>query len=696
MAEQQKQADAVSTDIQEVMRGIVTAIRAVKLYPPNNPVYSQSIQKAFEVLTRYLDSDPRYPLGVQKTYFLFEQLPIAKETQMNKPIAQDLFAKGIREIVFHRGIEERELSELFKALSFSAEELAMRSGIVSILWEKGSTHIKVAEAALEDVIVSAASHAPVQHPVREKRSLPDDIAKEEFAFTGRTLMLGDLIGDPGKFSQTMLELAHATANEDETVEDRLHTLYQEAGRKLAEEHPEQSEALFDGLAESVLELDQKHRDRFINGKLYGELDAESVQGLEGKTMDQVPDDLHEVVTGRFTKDWTVQQVAELLKKAAKRRPPSVAPADTRTLKSTPLSEDLPQLAKELSEYTTEEMESLKIISDAGMESDIIEAAVRTLIFLLPLAKNPTRNATEDKETALFGGVIHQVENMLGYLFKLRNLRLALLLTRALQEFPAPPEFQKRIREAIKKTASKDNVGALISIMRANPKSSPAYEEAHTLVKIVAEDSTPVLLEMLATEQDRAARLFLVDLLKEIGRSQIQMIARGLNDNRWYVVRNVVNILAESNSDQTISFLEKVADHKNTQIRQSVIKGLIGIGGRRAASVLARYLHDREPDIQFMSIKALSMVQGAGADEAQAVMDFLAARKLSSKQQENELLLEAARTLGKIGRNNTVTFLARYNKVRWWRSRKPQEEMRKVAQEAAAEIKRRMADGGRTK
>ncbi len=98
-----EQEELLTPEVQDVMRALVSAFRTVKIYPPNNPVYSQSIKKSFELLDRFLTTAQDYTIGVQKTNFTYRRTPVGKEAQLNRAIAQDLFAKGIREIVFSAG-----------------------------------------------------------------------------------------------------------------------------------------------------------------------------------------------------------------------------------------------------------------------------------------------------------------------------------------------------------------------------------------------------------------------------------------------------------------------------------------------------------------------------------------------------------------------------------------------------------------
>jgi len=711
MADDDKQEVLISPEVQDVMRNFVSAVRAVKLYPPNNPIYAQAIKKSYESFALFLETAPRYSMGVQKTYFLYEKVPVGKDAQLNRTIAQDLFAKGMREFVFQQGLTEEELIGFCAALALSAEEQALKSGIVSILWELGSTHIKVTESALDEVITA---------PTEERVEGEDDDAsaakltpaesKKEFVLSDRTLVLGDLVGDPVKFGETMLDIARQTAGQNETVEDRLHTLYQEAGRKIQELESEHSDVLFVKMAKSVLAMDPEHRDKFIASKLYAEMDAEqvreqsegSVAAAEGhghphpgsSAHTEIPEELHEVVTGRYSKKWTVQQVSTLLKRSAAKKPEAPAPAVPPSEASVvPIPEDLYSMALDLSEYSPDEMEALKVISDAGMESDIIEATVRTLIFLIPLVKNPQRTVSPDKELAHFSSLLQQLEDMLSYLLANKDYPLASIIIRS-YHLPVPDEFKVRINESIKKASTKDVINTVITDMRLNKRGSPEYTAAYAYLTALDKEATAALLDLLAIEKDRTIRKYLVDLLKELGRKQISMVGRHISDSRWYVVRNIVNILSETGSEEALPYLEKVTVHKQLQIRHEVVKGLINIGGKKAAVLLTRFLKDPDFDVQLSTIRGLTVIHGAGRTEAKAMTDFLENRLVNKK--ENTLTIEVIKTLAKIGDADSADFLRRYLKIKWWKARAPQKEIKAAAEPAIEEILRRMADAGRTK
>jgi hypothetical protein len=689
MSEDAKQSDGLSGEVQDIMRGLITAIRAVKLYPPNNPIYSQSVKKSCELLAPYLEKAHALSVGVQKTAFTAQQLPFAKDTQQNKTIAQDLFMKGVREMVFSSGVTEAELLELYRALARSSESLAMSNGIASVLWEKDVKHVKVVEAGLDEVITSSAGERERQARHDADADSASDLARHEFR--GRTLVLTDLDANPEAYSARMLELAMETRGENETVEDRLYSLYRDAGREIEAERGTDRAQLLEKLARSVLSLDPPYREGLIAGKLYADRDSDAAQ--EGIDEENLPAALHELESGRFSDSWSVQQIASLLKRSAEKTVAvSAPPATPADVEAAPLTAEIFEDVKHLAEYSPEEMASLRQLSESGMEADILGAAMRTLIFLLPRVKNSARPADAEQELALFSGVVRQLEEMAVYLLNNREYKSASHIIEAFH-VPVDPAFKPRMIEAQRKTASRVAIMAAIKDLRTQRRESAEYAAAYEYLSALERETTEALLELLAEGDDRTARIFYLDLIKVIGKNQTALFGDRLSDSRWYFVRNIVSILGENKSDQSLALLRKAADHENVRIRQEVIKSLMSIGGKKAASVLAKFLRDKDEDVLVMALRAFADFSGIGAEETHPIISFLEERQLRKK--DMAVIVESIRALGKIGGPGAREFLGSYARIIWWKPRKLQRERQEEAMLAREEITRRLGDGQRT-
>ncbi|MBN1474536.1 MAG: HEAT repeat domain-containing protein [Syntrophaceae bacterium] len=685
-----RKEELLSPEIQEVLRSVVLAIRAVKLYPVNNPSYFNSVKKSFSALNNYLQKNDEYRIGVHKKYIMFQNVPFEKNQDINQPIAQDLFLKGIREIIFISGLTESELLEFYQGLTQTAEDLEMRGGINSILWEKDILNIKVTETGIDEVITTQSTRRWEEKGADKKDYEQSEDEKKELGAPQRTLVLFDLTEDPFKFGEKMLELAQQTKTENETLEDRLFALYKEAGKKIDEEQPAQRETLYEGLAKSVLALDPRYRNGFIADKLYGALDSEIAREEVPLADQSIPGLNQEVQSGRFSEAWTVQQIATLLKKAAAQEPEAQgAQSHLAYLQAQPINEELIALAQEFTKYSPEEMEEIKAVNEAGTEWDTVRAASRILISLIPHAKEESQSNKQDKDATLFSAIITQLENMLDYLLRKQDYNYATLIVHALQ-MPMEPEFRHKVNDALKKASARLVILDAIKEVRRHVTDSSEYRAIFSYLSAFEAESTETILKLLAEEKDRKVRMFYLGLSKELSKNQTSLLGRHLSDNRWYFVRNIVNILGESKPDQAITYFRKAAEHKDIRIRQEIINGLQSIGGKNAMAFLARFLSDEDQEVQKSAIRAFSRFPGVSADDATYLTNFLDNRPLKKKEQE--LTLVAIGVLGNIGGRNTKEYLNRFTKVRWWKSKKLQEERRAAALKAIEEISWRIGDG----
>lgn len=688
MPEETKQPETLPPEIYDVVRTLITAIRIIKLYPPNNPVYARTLKDSHEALSRFLENTPDCFLGVEKSFLTYTNTPLAKDTEANKTIIQDMFTKGIREINFSRGLKEEELLSLFQSLALSKEEIAMRSGISSLLWEKGVTKIKVTEAEL-DGIIKAVDDRGKDAESRIKRTA----SKGTMAST-RMLVIDELMTDPLDFSSDLLELAKQTKGENETVKDRLMVLYQEAARKIQEKYQSESDALFLALAQSVMSLSQPYRDELISEMLYADLDLENQEKQTAEVEGPLPNRLHEILTGRFSNECSVQHMAAILKKLqAKEKSPAAASSSLISFSRTP---DLDEIIKTISEYTAEEKESIKAMNKVGTESDVLDAAIRTLITLLPLVKHPRHETPDDNEIALFSGVVRQLEEILFTLIKKQDYKRVSVITNAFNS-PVDPAFKPRMLEALKKTSSRDFLIALISDLQNYSKDSSEYISTYSYLSSMEQESTEVLLEMLASDNNEMtpkARAVIIELLKDIGKNQVSVIGDYLHDDRWFLVSSIINILSEIKSDEAVAQLQKLVNNKNVKMRQEVIKGLLSIGGEKAAATVSMFFKDGDEAVQMAAIRGLGELKGIKPADTKPLITFLQGRSLNKK--DLPLILEAIKTLEKKGGPAAEDVLKMYTSFRWWKSWSLQKELKTAALKAISEIKRRKGNGGSAK
>lgn len=679
----------ISPEVHEAVRSIVGAIRAVRIYPPGNPIHSQAITRMLAALETCLAAERVLRIGVHTAGFSYLSVPLDREAQVFRGIAVDLFEKGVREIAFSQGVERRELADLLTVISIPKEDLKQETeSMETILWEKGLSRITVTFAGLDEVIVqdgpqaeALAQRAGTDFAGLRKSAASGFLAGKEISLFGRRIMLSDLAVDPGQFGATLVDLVKQPGTTlDQQLEQLLDT-YRDSGRQFGPYEPAQKALLFRALAESILAMEPAFRDGLIAGKLYGEADRMSLEREKEDPHEHVPNEMHERLSGRIARTWTPDQVAALLERTSETTLAAIIP----DYHGTPIDADLQVIARELSEYTAEEIATFKFLTETGNEDDISRAALHTITSVLPLMDEFLAGLQPDRAVQQFSNLIGQLDELLISFINKGDYRTAVQIVGTLR-METSVLFKPRFAESLRKAADRPIVSRLIGDLVKLPGTSADRKAANDYLALLDHEAVPALLEILADENELSARKIITQFLKELGMKTVGLLGGRIADSRWYFVRNIVMLLGESRNEEALPFLNKAANHESTQVRQAVIKALLTIGGEKARLLLFRFLDDKDPDVQISAAAAAGVFPGAGKPESRAIIERL--KKRGDDAPTHEFTKEAISVLGKIGDAEAEQVLQEYRRVRWWKSKQPQEELKAAAERAIAAIARR--------
>ncbi len=684
MPEEKQPTDAAPPELIEIARDILAALRAVKLYPENNPVHSQTIARTFKVLHQHLDREPEYHLGLQKAGLYSRAGRITLGPHLTKGVAADLFGKGVRDIVFSRGLAEPELRDFLAISAMQPDELKERGGFAPILWEKGVVHVRVREAALDEPLPLDGPAGPMaaDGPAAGTAAGVAALEGRSVSVFGWTIALAELAADPASFGKKALQISSGQGLSSQEQDDRLLEVYRQVGQQVLKKSYELRGPVFSSLAGSILSMDADQSARLVAGKLYPEADALLLTKEAQSSSGQLPGDLHELVSARFSRSWTPPQVSSLLEKicSAEGAGKPAGPAGV------PLPSGLAEAVRELAEYTPGELETLRTICESGGERDTLLATTGVLTHLLQSLSDGTRKESQQDSLSAIANLVSQLEDAHDRLVAVNDYAAAAQIIRAFRSVSAPL-YRARLGEAIKRAAEQRRILALVARLRGLAPGAADAGVYLAYLSLLDREATPVLLELLSAEEDRTMRKLLVQILKDLGRNQLAFLGQKLSDERWYFVRNIVSILGESRREDAVAYLAGVARHKNFQIRQEVVRALITIGGGKAAELLVQFLADRDIDIRFMAIRGLGTLQSPSARGEQALIDFLKTRAWSRKG-DFELRLEAIASLGRMGGTAARAALEKLARPAWWRRGKQSREISAEAGRALAELERR--------
>lgn len=171
----------------------------------------------------------------------------------------------------------------------------------------------------------------------------------------------------------------------------------------------------------------------------------------------------------------------------------------------------------------------------------------------------------------------------------------------------------------------------------------------------------VIIQRLCVASSLLARKALAVALVHIGPAAVPPLVSMLKDDRWYVVRNMVAILGEISSPESVANLRETAYHDDPRVRKESIRSLIKIGGKEAEVVIIGLLEDRDQAIVRQAILSLGVMRSQLS--VQPLIEIVGARDLLL--QNLTLKKEALQALGRIGdRRATPHLLSLLQKSHW--------------------------------
>jgi len=153
------------------------------------------------------------------------------------------------------------------------------------------------------------------------------------------------------------------------------------------------------------------------------------------------------------------------------------------------------------------------------------------------------------------------------------------------------------------------------------------------VEFLDKNAIGPMIKYLGELKTVRARKSMIDALVTLGRRDIQAVSKGLDDERWYVVRNIIYILRKIGDRRSIEYLLKSVRHGDIRVRKEVIKALGELGGREVVQTLRECLDDPNPEVRIMAARAFG---STGSEVAKKIiLDKIADKMFKEKEFEEK-------------------------------------------------------------
>ncbi len=178
------------------------------------------------------------------------------------------------------------------------------------------------------------------------------------------------------------------------------------------------------------------------------------------------------------------------------------------------------------------------------------------------------------------------------------------------------------------------------------------EEAIELCNYYEDQITPHLIDALIDEESQTVRRFMISLISYLNEKAIPEVLKRLDDERWFVKRNMFFILNECNATYDLQKVRVHCNNSNPKIRFEAIKCLLKANDKYGVELLKKDLNSKNIN----SIKKAAVLSGAFSviEAVPDLINLLEKRTLTGMDFEDKV--PVVRALGQIGDDRALNTL----------------------------------------
>ncbi|MGH7830396.1 MAG: HEAT repeat domain-containing protein, partial [Candidatus Binatia bacterium] len=269
----------------------------------------------------------------------------------------------------------------------------------------------------------------------------------------------------------------------------------------------------------------------------------------------------------------------------------------------------------------------------------------------------------EREPVVFSEILGMMDNILESLMLRGDFRHARRIvefyremTEASKDLPEP--LLAEIQNGLLQACHPNRLLMLEPILDGSDKGT--LEDFTSLMVLLGNEALPSLIDLLGKTGQMKTRRFLCDLLVEVGKTDVEYLAARLNDERWYLTRNLVYVLGKIGDPRIVEALSRCIRHSHVQVRKAVFLALNTMEDRCAEPLLVHFISDADDSNRISAIKSLGRRKVKEA--LSSLLEILSAKDFETKGlSEKEAIFEA---VGQIGGDRAIPHLQRFLAGKW--------------------------------
>ncbi len=670
----------------ELVRALAIAWKNLAAYPPGHPALAASLGLAQRRLQDLLAKSGAVIFGVASDGLVIAQEKLTSSHA--RELARALYLRDVALLRLESGLEPAELESLLRALG-GASTGSGRPTFADELAASGVTHARAESVDFSQVRLTDDTSA--EPP---PASLWDDLLRavltghvlsadgrqflesaEAASARGLAAVVGEVLaasaaGAGGPGSADAGSASGSPAGSAATTSERARLgarVAQATGRHFRGTSAERVLAA-NQVAELVRALPPDLREAIVGAALRAlavdESAAEALAALAGGlTADTVLQALRRIKDEAPLSSHALRLMHALSEAAPRVRSRAFAPPDAA------LMAELSVLFREddIDRYNPEEHESL--LEAAAIEIPAL-ATPEQALELGERLESMTDDALDERLAqtsvellARLGGregteaLLVRLDGLFSAFVASGRLEAATILAEDLRgsadDAAQPAHLRDRIEDALAGMATAHSLRAMLDALTRREVTSAAV--ARRLMDALGKAAARGFLLALAEEKDKSRRRRILDLLVSLGPLIAAPATELLDDERWYVVRNMIVLLQKVGAPSALAEVRRSAEHHDLRVRLEAIKWLLAYDPEVPTGLLEKAINDPDPKL---AEAAVALAGNYGIKEAVdpllAIVDGL-----DLMGRRRSLRMKALKALGDLGDPAVLPRLDRY-------------------------------------
>ncbi len=577
--------------------------RSVGLYPPEHPITQRSIKGAYGLLKKLFELRSTITLGVAKDVLMVDEYTLDRKNPVFIEFSTALHEKGISAITFYSGLEEKEVLNLHTLIT--DKDLPTGQALIDLKECKELKHIRFSPLDVSKLrFVEGA---------QKESKVSGQAVWEDYVYGMMEGTLADGAAESVLFKIPPENVANilssSSSGKTDTKEgyDRVITTYlsKKGSKGLKKDSLNRFMTLVENLSPGVKEqfLSRAVKHQALNEKeteeLLEELTPEDVERMIQIFQKQsvLPESLRNFID-KFSGVKKRESVKEMLYKGSTH------------VDDIEINENMMKLFEEdqFGEFVGEQYQKdlEKMLKAETVDSPVLLQQVREAISTVALD-----SSFSDVILDLIDFKKIKREDLLKLLTRVTELTDIFLETGRFEE---ALHIYNTIYSQMITGHSKDEISGMMEYYFRSEQFTLKILEvfniwgrdkrgaALKLARVLKINLITPLFDALNVEERSSQRKFYLSILSMLGRDVVQEAVSRLDDERWFVVRNMVYLIRECDGKEYIKKISALTKHKNKKVCSEALKTLVHLGAPDAFSHLRIFLKGNDPELKEQAIR----------------------------------------------------------------------------------------------